>query len=249
MTSLDLSRLDDKQRPTGVWASAILHAIAREETANHRRPCLTEPNLDTWNRFRGRLTSVDLVAILFEDGAVLHRIPFDPAAVCGDLSLRRLPESVTDRWLGTIGSLALSCASADYVHEQARLLGLPTRLARSDLHVVKPHHKVLELPGTGGQLAYHLVTNQKDLVIQDNFVVACCSWQEATLAGLLALELCVPHSNFASRIEPADFNNSDHPIRQRSFDFVIGLHPDKGGLFQMDEQLAIWYPNAKIVLV
>ncbi len=31
-----------------------------------------------WSRFRGRLTSADLVALLFEDAAVIHRVPFDP---------------------------------------------------------------------------------------------------------------------------------------------------------------------------
>ena len=34
-------------------------------------------------------------------------------------------------------------------------------------------------------------------------------------------------------------------MRQRTFDFVIGLHPDKGGLFRIENQLAIWFPTAK----
>lgn len=249
MTNLDITALSNAQRPSGVWAAALLHALARDEVACRRRPALTEPKLDTWTRFRGRLSSVDLISLLFENAAVLHRVPFDPAIVGGGLRLDHLAESVTDGWLGAVGALSLCMMGADYILDQAKLLGLPTRMARSDLHVVKPHQKVLELPGTGGQLAHHLVSGQKDLTLQDNFVVACGSWQELTLAGIVALELGAPHSDFATRAESADLKNPDHPLRQRSFDFVVGLHPDKGGLFRVEDQLAIWFPTAKVLLV
>ena len=249
MTSFDVSALSETLRPTGLWAASLLHALARDEGAGRRRPRLTEPRLDTWTRFRGRLSSVDLVSLLFEDAAVLHRVPFDPETVGGGLRPDRLPEAVTDGWLEAIDSLPLTSPGADYILEQARLLGLPTRVARSELHVVKAHQKVLELPGTGGQLAHHLVSGQRDLTLQDNFVVACGSWQELTLAGIIALDLGAPHSDFAVRAEAADFRVSDHPLRQRSFDFVVGLHPDKGGLLRVEDQLAIWFPTAKVLLV
>ena len=171
MTSLDVSTLNDAQRPSGVWAASLLHALARDEAAGRRPPRLTEPKLDTWSRFRGRLSSVDLVALLFEDAAVLHRVPFDPTVMGGPLHLERLPETVTDGWLATLQAMPLNAGGADYILGQARLLELPTRLARSELHSVKPHHKVLELPGTGGQLGYHLVSSQKDLTLQDNVSV------------------------------------------------------------------------------
>jgi hypothetical protein len=249
MPSFDVADLTDTQRPSGVWAAALLHAIARDEAAGRRRPALTEPKLDTWSRFRGRLSSVDLVGILFEDAAVLHRVPFDPAAVGGPLRADRLPERTTDAWLQSIAALDLSTTGADYILEQAKLLGLPTRMARSDLHVVKAHQKVLELPGTGGQLAHHLVSSQRDLSLQDNFAVACGSWQELTLAGIVALELGAPHSDFATRVDAPDLRSAEHPLRQRAFDYVVGLHPDKGGLFRIEDQLAIWFPTAKILLV
>src|SRR5205814_3027574 len=105
-------------------------------------------------------------------------------------------------------SFPLSEPGVEYVAEQARVLGIPTRMARSDLHVVKPHQKVLELPGTGGQLAHHLVASQRDLTLQDNFIAACGSWQELTLAGVIGLELGAPHSDFAVRIEVADLRNA-----------------------------------------
>lgn len=249
MTNFDVSSLTDAQRPIGLWAASLLHAIARDETAGRRRPALTESKLDTWTRFRGRLSNLDLLLLLFEDAAVLHPVPFDPSAVADFLRPDRLPGSLADTWLKSIETLSLNGASADYILDQARRLGLPTRMARSDLHVVKAHQKVLELPGTGGQLAHHLVSSQKHLTLQDNFAVACGSWQELTLAGVVALELGAPHSDFATRAEVADLRNPEHPIRQRAFDFVVGLHPDKGGLFQVEDQLAIWFPTAKVLLV
>ena len=57
------------------------------------------------------------------------------------------------------------------------------------------------------------------------------------------------HSNFATRVELDDLLKSDHALRQRTFDLVIGLHHDKGGLFRIENQLAIWFPTAKVLLV
>jgi hypothetical protein len=249
MPSLDVAGLTSDQQPTGAWAAALLHALARDEAAGRRPQRLTEPQLATWKRFHGRLTAADFVALLFEDAAVLHRIPFDSSVLGAPLQLEGLPESVADAWLSALQSTPLQTPGVDYVAEQARLLGLPTRMARSELHVVKPHQKVLELPGTGGQLAHHLVSHQRDLTLHDNFTVACGAWQELTLAGVIALELGSPHSHFITKVEPDGLRNPSHPLRQRSFDFVLGLHPDKGGLFRFEEQLAIWYPSAKVLLV
>ena len=249
MLALDLSGLSHEQRPTGAWAAALLHALARDEAAGRRPERLTEPRLGTWNRFRGRLTATDLVELLFEDAAVLHPVPFDPAVLGGPLTVDSLPDTVTQDWLSSLPTLDLKAGSASYVEAQARLLGLPTRLARSDLHVVKPHQKVLELPGTGGQLAHYMVSTQDDLALHESFVVACDSWQELTLAGIIALERSAPRSDFALKVGVDDLRNPGHPLRQRTFDFVVGLHPDKGGLFRVDNQLAIWFSNAKILLV
>ena len=114
-------------------------------------------------------------------------------------------------------------------------------MARSDLHVVKPHQKVLELPGTGGQLAHHLVSTQETSRSKRTSSIACGSWQELTLAGVIALDLEPPTLDFAMKVEVDDLRNTEHPLRQRTFDFVIGLHPDKGGLFRVEDQLAIWF--------
>jgi hypothetical protein len=41
------------------------------------------------------------------------------------------------------------------------------------------------------------VTSQNDLTLHDNFAIACGSWQELTLAGVIALELGAPRTDFA----------------------------------------------------
>jgi hypothetical protein len=249
MSSLDVSALTETEQPTGLWAAALLHALARDEAAGRRAPRLTEPKLDTWRRFRGRLGSTDLVALLFEDAAVIHRVPFDPAALGSTVSLEHLPAAAADSWVTAVSELPLAISGVDYVASQAQLLGLPTRMARSDLHVVKSHQRVLELPGTGGQLAHHLVNAQSDLTLHENFAVACGTWQELTLAGVIALEMGAPHTDFIVGVGLEDLRSQEHSLRQRTFDFVIGLHPDKGGMFRFEDQLAIWFPTAKVLLV
>ncbi|MBK6520461.1 MAG: hypothetical protein IPG04_41640 [Polyangiaceae bacterium] len=114
---------------------------------------------------------------------------------------------------------------------------------------MKPHQKVLELPGTGGQLGHHLVSTQPDITLQDNVVIACSTWQELTLAGIVALERGAPHSELIRPVEAAELKLPDHPLRRRPFDFVVGLHPDKGGLYRAEDQLAIWFPSATLLLV
>ena len=249
MAGLDVSDLAKGLLPTGTWAAALLHAIARDEAAGRRPARVTEPKLDTWTRFRGRLSSADFVSLLFEDAAIIHPIPFDAAVVGSQLALGELPDTVAGSWLGSMASLALDEPSTNYIAEQARLLGLPTRKSRKDLHVIKAHQKVLELPGTGGQLAYHLVSDQKELTLQDNFLIACETWQERTMAGIVALELGAPHSSFIAPVESNALHNPEHPLRQRSYDFVVGLHPERGGKFQAEDQLALWFPTAKLLLV
>jgi hypothetical protein len=249
MPSLDLAGVSPDLRPTATWASALVHALARAEAASRMPRRLTEPGRPTWDRFRGRLTSVDLLGLLFEDAAVLHGGPFRPASLGAPLRLDALPERLVDAWLADLDTLPLTTDSAAYVLDQARRLGLPTRLARSDLHIVKPHQRVLELPGTAGQLAFHLVTSQPGLTLQDNLTVACDTWQERTLAAIVALELNAPRTDFILPVDLDALRAPGHPLRARAFDLVVGLHPDKGGLFRVDDQLALWFPNATIVLV
>ena len=254
MPSIERLAVQPDVRPTATWATALLAALVREERTGRRPVRLTEPGLETWHRFRGRLGAVDLMSIVFEDAAVLHPIPFDPGRLGADLHLDRLPVALVESWLEALQSPVELASGSEHVHEQARLLDLPTRLGRSDLHVVKAHHRVLELPGTGGQLAHHLVSTLPDLTLQGNFTLACGSWQELTLAGVVALDLQAPHTEFILPVDPTALRGDPaHPLRARHravpFDFVVGLHPDKGGRHQLEDELALWFGPARVLLV
>jgi len=245
---LSIPRCDGPQREAAVYVAALLHSLAREEASGRMAPRLTEPGHATWERFRGRLGAADLLELLFEDAAVLHPVPFDPAELLGQEhpGLKVLPRGVAERWLEELGEMDLRADSSTYVMEQARRLGIPTRLGRSDLHRVKPHQRVLELPGSGGQLSHYLVTSQNDLYLQDNFLIACGSWRERVLAGLAAMDAGAPHADFAI-LDPA-LEYAREGTRRARFDFVVGLHPDKGGAFAAP-RLRETFPNATVLLV
>jgi hypothetical protein len=254
MPPIERPALPNEVRPTAAWATALLAALVREERTGRRPARLTEPGLETWRRFRGRLGALDLLSIVFEDAAVLHPIPFDPDRLGADLHLDRLPVALVESWLEALQAPADRTDGAEHVIEQARLLDLPTRLGRSDLNVVKAHHRLLELPGTGGQLAHHLVSTLPDLTLQGNFTLACGSWQELTLAGVIALDLQAPHTDFILPVDPAALRGDPaHPLRARHrsapFDFVVGLHPDKGGRYRQEDELTLWFGPARVLLV
>lgn len=230
------------------YGTALLEAIARDEAAGRRGARLTEPGQATWQRFRGRLASADFLRLLAEDGAVVHPIPFDASRV--GASLDAIEDATVDQFLAALPTKNLSRPGAEYIEAQAHLLGLPTKLARSDLHQVKRHQKVLELPGTGGQLCHHLVSTQNELTLQVNCTIACGSWAELALAGFVALDLTAPNSDFIVAATADDLKANDkHPLRQQRFDFVVGLKPEKGGKLVAAEQLELWFHGAKLLLV
>jgi hypothetical protein len=233
----------DPARSAATFAEAALRALAREEALGRRPRRLLEPSLATWAHFKGRLELPALLEILLEDAAVSQPVPFDPTRVLGaGAPLARVPADKVHRWLDSVSSAAPS-SSAEYVAAQARLLGLPTRLGRSDLPVVKPHQRVLELPGTGGQLAHHLLDTHPDLPIREVFTVACGSWQELVLAGLVFVEKGVlgePPAALDPGLEAARAQ-----AQARAFDFVFGVD---AGIFSQ-AQLASWFPHARVMLV
>lgn len=229
------------------YAAALLEALARDEAAGRRGARLTEGGQATWRRFRGRLGSADLLRLLAEDGAVVHPIPFAPGRV--GVSLDGLDDAGVERFLAELPARDLRRPGPEYVEAQAQRLGVPTRLARSELHQVKPHQKVLELPGTGGQLGHHLISTQPGLTLQVNCTIACGSWAELALAGIVALELGAPNSDCIVAATAEDLKHDQHPLRQQRFDFVVGLRPDKGGQLAAADQLELWFHGAKVVLV
>lgn len=246
--TFNLDALNTEQRPTALWTASLLYAIAREEAKGRRKRRLSEPALETWNRFRGRLKFADFIALLFEDAAVIHPIPFDSNTLPGLNTASPIPESAAEAWVNAFS--AFSIESCDYIADQARFLGISNDFVLPELEPpLKAHHKVLELPGSGAQIAHRLVSALAELSLQENFTVLCNSWQEFTLAGLVAVDIGAPHSNFIHRADIETLSKPEHPLRRRSFDFVIGRAPGKGGLFRAEDQLHIWFPSARIILV
>lgn len=245
MLALTIPNTEPALRDAAVYATAMLIALARDEHRDRRPRRLLEPDRASWTRFRGRLADTALLELLLEDAAVAYPIPFDPSIVLGPAApIGALPDALVRPWLDAVPTLDLDASGGDYVLAQAAALGLPTRLARSELHRVKPHHRVLELPGTGGQLAHHMVTTQEGIYLQDVFTIACDGWREVALAGLIAVELG------GSGAPPIVLDALPDLARERGqdFHFVVGLHPDKGGT-EDEPSLRQKFPHATLCLV
>lgn len=242
---LDIPTLDPAATAAATYLAAALHALAREEHVGRRPRRLIEPNHATWHRFRGRLGPRDFAELILEDAAVNQPEPFAVEQVLGDRSgLRALPEALIGDWLSELSKLPLEAADRDYLEEQAKRLGLKVRPAFSDLHKLAAHHRVLELPGSGGRLAAHVVQTQPDLSMKDMFTVACTSWQERMLAGLVAVSLDV---RGYTRIS-VDPTLESARKAESGFTHIFGLKPEKGGAFDA-RTLEGFFPSATVVLV
>ena len=243
---LDVPKLTDPaDTASATYLASALRALAREEQVG-RRPCrLLEPELATWRRFRGRMGARDLAELLLEDAAITHPEPFDVTRVLGrELPLRGVPEATVEQWIGELSALTPAASVMEEVEDQAQRLGFTARPAFSDLHKLQPHHRVLELPGSGGRLAAHVAQTQPGVSIKDAFTIACASWQERMLAGLVGVAFGVV----------GDLRISLDPdlVRTRKseggFTHVFGMRPEKGGRFASDV-LTSWFHGAVIVLV
>ncbi len=231
-------------RDTALFVEACLLAIARSEHAGRRPARLTEPGLATWRRFKGHLGAGHLARLLIEDAAVVQPLPFDVARLDGvDLDLDDLDDAMAS-FLERLPTMDLAQSSDDYVRAQARALRLSSP-PRSNLHRVKAHHRVIELPGSGGQIAHHLASTHDDVTLQDNLIVCTSNWHEDLLAGLIATDLGVPSTDHIVR-EPT--LETVRETYRSDADFVMGFHPDRGGPFE-EERLQTLFPNARIVLV
>ncbi len=230
-------------RDAARFATATLVALAREERLDRKPKRLLEPQLETWAQFRGRMDAVDLLELLLEDAAVTQPTAFSLPAHLGSLS--SLTPALVGGWVEQLASLELASPSADYVAEQARALGVSTRGAKSELPRVRSHHAVLELPGSGGQLSHHLVSTHDELLLQSKFTIACRDWRDVALAGLVAVELKL------SGPAPVVVDPTLASLRAARVDVILGLHPDKGGLFTEADLHRFWpaSDSTKIVLV
>ncbi len=244
----DTASLDLGGSPAAVYLTGALLALAREEWKQEKKSKrLVEAGHATWNRFRGRMGVVDFVDLLLEDAAVNHPEPFDAAAVLG---IAHPSESVAEEALAAyVASFADKSreiserdgqqpSERDYLDAQAALLGLTARPAFSDLPKLEGNHSVLELPGTGGRLAAHLIQSRPGVSFR--FTIACASWQERMFAGIAAVALGV-----TGRLQIAiDPDLAKARASNAAFSHVIGLRPDKGGAFD-EHQLRGFFADPK----
>ncbi len=231
---------------TTPYLPATLRALAREERRGRRTPRLTEGGWPTWDRFRGRLGLGAFVELLLEDAAVTQPLPFAWRRVLG-ASVTTLALSDDDARAALTDAAARRDDDGDpsaYMAAQAQLLGLGQRLAFHELRRLQPHHRVLELPGTGGRLAQFVVGDQPGIFFHDVFRVACATPSELALAGIAAVECGVVGE------PPIDLDPDLEKARATggAFSHVFGLRPDKGGRFSR-ESLLQWFPSADVVLV
>ncbi len=248
MLTLPIESVSGPSRRNATCVGALLHAIARDERAGRRTKRITEADRATWARFRGRLDDLALVELVLEDAAVTQPVPFDVAELLATPDVcASLPPPLVARWLEALPTLDLGATPADYITAQAKALGLPTRLNRSDLPKLKAHHRAVELPGTGGQIAFHIAQTQEDIFLHDVFTLACATPEEQLLAGLVAVECRVPGR------APVVLDPKLEAVRRAAspFDFVFALDPDKGGAWAPERlhELFQGNPNLRVVMV
>jgi hypothetical protein len=225
---LQLPALPPDVAIAATYVAATIRALAREEHHGRRARRLLEPNLATWNRFRGRMGARDLFELVLEDAAVTQAEPFHAAAILeAPEALDAVPEALIADLLAAAPKLPLDASSSDYIEGQATLLGITARPALGDLRRIQAHDRVLELPGTGGRIAAHLLQTQPGLSLKDVFTIACGTWQERVLAGLVAVESGAV-GEVRILLDPTLAHVRDTGI---TFTVVFGLKPEKGGLF------------------
>ncbi len=228
-----------------VYVAAALWALAREEHAGRKPKRLLEAGHATWERFKGRMGPRELVALLLEDAAVTLPEPFAFHAILGpDASLEEVPEALLGDWLSQVPSLPMDSSAREYLDAQAQALGLGGRPAYAELPKLQPHHRVLELPGSGGRLAAHIATTQPGVSFHDAFTFAVASWQERVLVGLAAAALGTVG---AVRVTLDPELHAARASGER-FTHVLGVRPEKGGRVPQVAAEA-WFSPADIKLV
>lgn len=180
-----------------VFFRAALRALIRAEQSGRVPARFAGTGREVWKIFRNELTTADLVALCIEDAGATMPIPFFPNLWWPDWPEQarlRLEPGDAEKWGEE--SLAQADEPLDtYLRWQAALLGieLPLEQALAVLPTPARHEHWLELPGTGGWLAYTLSTRPgAGLYYWENFAIVCGTPQEMLLAGLIAWELNAP---------------------------------------------------------
>jgi hypothetical protein len=191
-----------------------LRAIARAEAAGRLPARFTGRGVAVWNTFRNELTAADLAALSIQDAGVTMPIPFDPSQWWPgwpDWALFSQSPTQVEAWISE--ALAQTGQPRDaYLRQQAAALGVerPSDEAVAALPTPARHERWLELPGTGGWLAYTLCTRpEAELYLWENFTIVCARPQEILLAGLIAWELgAPPHAQLPIRLDDPDLTGT-----------------------------------------
>jgi len=199
----------DRQDEMRQFFEASLRAIVRAE-ADERVPArFTGTGKAVWDTFRNELTTADLISLCVQDAGVTMPVPFDPSSWWPDWPARALlrpSEADADNWLADAMS-QVDEQRDSYLRGLAAALGvdLPSDHALAGLSAPERHERWLELPGTGGWVAYVLSTDpQAGLYFWENFSIVCGTPQEMLFAGLIAWELgAPPHAPLPIRLDDA----------------------------------------------
>jgi len=224
-------------------AECLLEAIARRERGDGITKRLTDSK--TWAAFRGNMENPQLLAIIAEDAAVRFPLPADLAAVAevpNALPFTKLQPVQVQAMLDQLPN-ALPLSSRDALARWGK------RLDRRGYDVprkVQASTRVLELPGTGGLLAARALEKTDEAYLHTNFTVLAADWKDRAMAGLVAMELDTPNTDFV-HTDP-DLTWATDSARRRDVDLVLGLTPAHGGIWD-EATLRERFPRADIALV
>jgi len=187
----------EQQKVIQQFVQTSLRAIARAEKDERVPSRFTGTGREVWDTFKNELTAADLAVLCIQDAGVAMPIPFDPSLWWPDWpgwAQLHLSTPDAEQWIGE--ALASAGESRDaYLRRQAAILeiDLPPEDAIAVLPGPQPHERWLELPGTGGWIAYRLCARpDAALYLWENMHVVCSTPQEMLLAGLIAWELNAP---------------------------------------------------------
>ncbi len=223
-----------------LFAEIAVHALCRLERLERVRCFLTDARSAVWDAYRGDLQLTDLVDMCLRDQAVPFPSVFSIADVVpgsGPGDIRCFSSAALQEWIKAERRRPdqtprgfLSWA-ADKLLPSGPRWGEPVpTMARNQL--------AMELPGTGGLLAYRVITEGGGVYLQDNFLIACADWRERLFAGLVALELQVSVDLSQTVVVDSELDGST--IRDRRYHLIVGSSARYGSILPaLRELLAV----------
>ncbi len=193
-----------------LFVQASLRALVRAEVEGRVPLRFTGEGPAVWSTFRNELTAADLAALAIQDAGAGMPVPFAPEHWWPDWpewGLLHLPPAEVAGWIEKAPTFAEQPRDA-YLRAQAGVLGvdLPSDEALAGLPLPARHERWLELPGTGGWVAYALCSRPgAELYFWDNFTIVCESPLEMLFAGLIAWGLdAPPNTELPIRLDDTD---------------------------------------------